>query len=298
MNSRQATEKLLNLSPSEEIGRLIEFKKVHKQLCLKDYRGYVKAFEGCFEITVQAVESLNYVPKSNWPNHRGVQYCFFPGMMETLFKAFDDCLDGFYDESAILHRVVFETIFKIIFVSCYPNDFESVYLKAKSQKRRKFNLTHFLEKDLKIDWLYMWDLGSRATHGKTHRVLSLICDTYRGKKRPVSYNLCYDKEKISSPLNQSLLLSWCSIRLILILFPELLEIKKIPDEFKEKLRTAEKALREILLHMPNKLKETVSDFDYIEKIITTAESGKDWKQVIKTFPSPPQMQGGAINIPS
>ena len=127
MKDSEEIRKVLNYPPSEMVEKMIKFKEFHKHKCLEDYGRYVKLFEEAFEILVEAVEALNYELKAQWAQHRGVQYVFFPGTLETLFRGFDDWSEGFYEEATILNRSVFESIFKIIFIY---NSFYTKYLQG------------------------------------------------------------------------------------------------------------------------------------------------------------------------
>ena len=280
MKDSEEIRKVLNYPPSEMVEKMIKFKEFHKHKCLEDYGRYVKLFEEAFEILVEAVEALNYELKAQWAQHRGVQYVFFPGTLETLFRGFDDWSEGFYEEATILNRSVFESIFKIIFISLYPSDYEAIFAKKRLSGGRQFNLTDIIKKDLDIDWESFWHLSSTIAHGKTHRVLFFLCVLSRGDKRPVSLGLRYDKIRLTMPMNETVVLTWCLIRLLLFLFPEVLTSPKITDEGKSRLNNIEKSLRESLQNMPNKFKNVVADFGKVERKIKAAEQGLEWKKVV------------------
>jgi len=280
MSSAEDAEKIAGYPPAEIIFKMITYKQHHKLNCLEDYTGYVRAFEQAFDILLEFVDALNYEPKSHWPKHRGAQYVFFPGTLETLYRGFDDWSEGFYSEATILNRTVFESIFKIIYISLYPEDYEGIFAKRRLTKGRAFNLTSVMKDDLAIDWGGIWGLGSTIAHGKTHRVLFHICDSSRGIKRPVEMELKYDKTAITIPMNQTILLAWCLIRLLLFLFPEVMTSAGIEDEGKDRLNTVERYLRESLLNMPNIFKSYVPDFEKVERRLKAKEQGLDWKTVL------------------
>ncbi len=260
---------------------MIKFKEFHKRKCLKNYPGYVIAFEQAFDILVEVVDALNYESKTHWPKHRGAQYLFFPGTLESLYRGFDDWSEGFYSEATMVNRSVFESVFKIIFISLYPSDYEGIFAKKRLTKGKPFNLTELIKDDLAInDWNSFWGLSSTVAHGKSHRVLFYLGDLSRGKVRPVAMELSYDKTAITIPMNETIVLTWCLTRLLLLLFPEILTSPKITDEGKDRLNTIERYLRESIKNMTNKYKSYVADFEKVERKVKAAEQGLDWRVIV------------------
>jgi hypothetical protein len=277
MAKTENIKKMLNYPPSESILSLFEFKKEHKRKCLSDYSGYVKLIEEAIETLILVTGTLNYLPKETWPKHRGIQYGFLPGSIETLFCSFDDLMDGFYEEGTILNRSVFDSIFKIAFITFYPDKVGLVLGIKPPKGTGRYNVSKFIKEELKIDWSFLWHYSSSLVHGKSHRVVKMWCDSSKGIPQILTFDLKYDKTNVTRPMNEILVYSWCLLRLVLLFTPEVLTNENIPLATRDKLSNIELSLRESLLGMPNKLKNVVSDFEKVEKMLCAAETGKDWK---------------------
>jgi len=263
---------------STTIGDVIRFKENHRKQFVGDYHGYVKIFEGAFEVAAQTTEALNYATKEKWARHRSSQYPFFPNILETLFRANDDFMDGFYDEANILNRSVFEGIVRIIWASCHQEHHSNIWTK-KQVGTPDFNVRNFLRDELKVDWEFIWNYTSMVTHSKRHRVVSLIMDLVRGKQRSVSWNLKYDKYLVTHPMNVATDLLWMILRLIVVLFPDL-QKKPFKAEGFERLLIAEAGLREMVAGIPTpKTPVFVSEVDKVFTIIKAAELNQPWRQL-------------------
>jgi hypothetical protein len=278
MNNR-AVDIMAQWEKSATIGDIISFKENHRKQFLGDYHGYVKIFEGAFEVAAQTVEALNYAPKTDWPKHRSSQYPFFPNMLETLYRANDDFMDGFYDEANMLNRSVFESIIRVIWASCNKEHHNTIWTK-KEKGAPEFNVSNFLKHDLIVDWDYIWGYSSMATHGKRHRVLFLLMDLVRGKPRSVSWNLKYDKHLVTHPMNISTDMLWLILRLLRTLFPDLSNPAIFKREGMERLTIAEAGLREMVAGIPtDKTKVFLVEVDKVFKILDAAEQNTPWRQL-------------------
>lgn len=270
MNNR-AVDIMAKWEVSPLVGDLIRFKENHRKQFVRDYHSYIKIFEGALEVAAQTVEALNYAPKGDWPKHRSSQYPFFPNMLETLYRANDDFMDGFYDEANMLNRSVFDSIMRIIWASCHKEHHNTIWAK-KEKGTPDFNVTHFLEHELKVDWKFIWDYASMATHGKRHRVLFFLMELIRGKVKPVSWNLKYDKYQVTHPMNVATEMLWLTLRLLITLFPDLSNEKIFKREGMEKLKIAEAGLREMVAGIPSdKTQIFLEEVDKVFKILEAAE---------------------------
>lgn len=272
MRKSKSIQQVLSSPPSRFILSLYDFKTAHRKQCAEDFSMYVKTIEEAIGVLGLAVEVLNQLPKNNWPRHRSIQVSFLPGAIETLFCALDDLLDGFYEEATILNRSVFDPIMKIVYLSLHPNKCDIV-LGCKAPKGgRKYNVANFMEYELKIDWKFLWSYSSALVHGKNHRAVKMWCDSARGIPRVLSYELKYDKYAVTRPMNEILVYSWCLLRLLILLVPDLSN-KKYLGNHGERIENIEASLAESLLGMPNKLKNVVDDFKRIERMVLIAEKG-------------------------
>lgn len=148
---KKRLEKVYSKEPSKKIGIIYDYEKNHRLLVANKFGPFTKYFEDSFDFLLDAIYSINYLPKKNWSWKKNLQYLYFASATKPLFKAFTLTLDGFYDEASAIIRTPYEVLIKIIFCSCYPTDFWITYANpAKGQ--RTFNLSNFLQNDLKVDW--------------------------------------------------------------------------------------------------------------------------------------------------
>ena len=245
---------------------------------VRNFKGYVKYFEDYFDVLNNAISSLNFVPKENWSQYKSLQYLMFPETLKTLHRTFEDTVAGYYEEAVILLRTVYETYIKMIFIACYPEDFEAIFRNRK--QKRNFNLTNFVKDDLHFDWEFIYRFMSYASHSKIHLILErLIKLSKKEDKNPIRLEYKYDKDAISRPMNLSTFLLYVLLNIMLVTFKDDLENSKIDRNHIIRIVKIDKVLRGILESLPNKFSSIVKDIDRIDIILECAKQGKDWKNI-------------------
>lgn len=277
---------------SDEIGKLIKetqtdepakttldiynYIERHKIAVVRNFKGYVKYFEDYFDVLNTAISSLNYLPKENWPQYKGIQYLMFPEALKTLHRAFEDVVAGYYDEAVMLLRSVYETYIKMVFIACYPEDYEAIFRDRKG--KRNFNLTNFVKNNLHLDWEFIYRFMSYASHSKMHLILEkLVKLSKKEDKSPIRLEYKYDKDAISRPINLSTFLLYALFNTMLVTFKDDFDNSKIDRNYIIRMVKIDKALRGILESLPNKFSSIVKDIDRIDIILERAKQGKDWK---------------------
>lgn len=267
-----------NKKPSTEISGIYKYQDSHSIWFLNKYAGYVKYFEHAFEFYIEIISSLNYVKKNDWKWSQSLPYIYLGNSTYPMFKAYTLALEGFYEESITLSRVAFELLIKSIFCVCYPDDAFATFQKPEKIKRT-FNLTNFIETDLKVDWKFLYALTSGTTHGKLYfaRIGAQL-----QKKIPhdlIGLQLKADEKFASICINYSTFLLWGSIYFLNSYFDEL-----TPDfnKNKEAKKEAEKyivALGHIVKSTPNRFKKVGEEFEKVIKIINSVKFNQDWKKI-------------------
>lgn len=269
--------------------RVIAFQESHKESVVRDYRHYVKAMEHALDWSAQIITDLNYLKKRSWPPHRNFQYVYFPQIIKLLWRSHEDWLQGWYDESCILNRSALDGLIRIVFLSCYPNDVGAVLVYSRGKGKRSFNMTNFMRDDLGLDWEFIWGVDSSYTHGKTAEAIrSLVAAAEKANPKPVELQWKYDKEAITRPMNICLFEMWFLWRLLLKLFPQVLDGAK--PQARNAINTVEEGLRQMIEGMPNRLCGCIADVVRVEGVIGVAEAGGDWLAAARLDASTDQMR--------
>lgn len=251
----------------------------HTSVVVSQFKGYVKYFEDYFDVLNDVISKLNYAPKKEWPQYKSLQYLMFPETMKTLHRAFEDIVAGYYEEAVILLRSVYEAYVKMIFIACYPEDYEAIFINRKH--KRNFNLTNFIKDDLHLDWEFIYRLMSYTSHSKTHLILMRLIKLSKGEdKNLIRLEYKYDKDAISRPINLSTFLLYALLNTMLLTFKDDFDNSKIDKNYSIKIVKIDKVLRGIIESLPNKFSSIISDIDKIDNILEAVKQGKDWKKEV------------------
>ena len=167
-------QQLLSDKPSKTSLDIYSYIHKHKELFLLKFGNHVKQFEDFFDELNLIIQFLNFVPKEQWGKSKGSQYLLYPETMKTLHRAFEDTIDGYYDEAMILNRSVYESFLRIVFASRHSQDYESIFTSIKGKVA--FNVTNFVKDDLKLDWGFLYRIMSAIHHSKKHKHLKRLTD--------------------------------------------------------------------------------------------------------------------------
>lgn len=226
-------KEMLNNSehPSATVLKMYEFTNKHKSFASKKFNGFTLYFEHAFELLVDLVFAINYSPKKQYPKYRTPQIFLLKNNLGPLFSGFERSVSGFYDEGLILFRACYEAIIKVYFISFYPSDYEAVLVRKLPKGKRQFNLSNFVDTDLKVDWDFIYRLLSRYTHGNTAKTLLELLDLSRnGQTEPISFELMYNEDRFSTTMNMCNFIVWNYLKV----FQELL-VKPVESSFDPKL---------------------------------------------------------------
>ena len=273
-------QKLLNETqndtPAKTTQDIYQYINKHQSLVVKEFSGYVKYFEDYFDVLNIVISSLNYLPKETWPHYKGLQYLMFPETLKTLHRAFEDIVAGYYDEAVMLLRSVYETYVKMIFIACYPEDYEAVFRDRKG--KRNFNCTNFVKDELRFDWEFIYRFMSYASHSKMHLILAeLIKLSKKEEKNPIRLEYKYDKDAISRPMNLSTFLLYALFNLMMVTFKDDIDNSTIDKKDIARMIKIDKALKGVLESLPNSLSSITKDIDKIDTILSSVKHGKGWK---------------------
>lgn len=275
-------EKIINQMASESLDRLIrevrnpapagtsldiyKFIKEHQTITQIQVGNFIKNFEDFFDDLSIVIELLNYVPKNKWPKHRGIQYSLYPETLKTLHCSFEIVINGYYAESVMLSRSVFETYLRTVFISCFPLDWESAFYDLKG--RHRFDATSLMRDHLKVDWLFIYRLRCKAAHSKTHYHLKKIIDLSKNPKQPIRLEYKGDRKALFMAVNLVMLDLVLLFHTMMTLFePDFDNLSELKKR-KSRLKKIDSALLHIIrANERPKFSAIANDILKIEKIM-------------------------------
>jgi hypothetical protein len=225
------------------------------------------------------MHAVNYIDKAAWPKHRSVQFILFVHNLKSLYSSFDRLIHGFYEDSIILLRPVYEAFIKSVFITCYPTDPYAVVAGTKSNLQKQFNLSNFLKDDLKLEW-HAYRLFSALTHANLYSVLKeAIGIRQEGQKEAIALKFKFDQKFCELVINYISYLLLVYLKAIVTLFATSFNniLKKEMVEKAQKLIKLRE--RDFALHpkdyWPTVVKDTTNIFD----MMSATETGEEWNSV-------------------
>lgn len=163
-------------------------------------RWFIKHFEVWYDMLLYWLENINYQDKKHRPYHRFVQWITLKNNMPTLFSAFRLLTDWFYSDAFTMIRSLYESIFRIFFLSYYPESREATLYKP-SNGWKKFNLTNFERDDLWVDWWYSF--LSLKGHSNSAQTIEEIVDIAKNWQTGlITMELWWDVNVFSQVMNR------------------------------------------------------------------------------------------------
>ncbi|MFH1289050.1 MAG: hypothetical protein ABII25_10230 [bacterium] len=260
--------------PSKITLGIYEYIKKHKNIVLNSYGPFVKDFEDSFQELTLVIDYLNYVPSDKWENHKKFQNLLYPEALKTLHCSFEILINGYYDESIMLCRSAYETFFRIIFLSCYPKEWEAIFVDRKG--KIQFNVTSFCKDHLNIDWEFIYKIMCLMSHSKNFRNMEKLKKIWEKKaKEKITLIYSLNEDSLKMAINNIILTLSCLFHIIIPIFEE---------DLQNYIGFNKVIKRDLILL--GIIEDTKSDFSALSKdivkigkIIKIANSGGDWEKV-------------------
>ena len=283
----QKFDELCSVEPSKVMLDIYEYEKTHANKVLTNYGRFVSQFELYYDLTIEITHAVNYINKSDWPEHRGAQFLLLAHNLKSIFSAFDRLIHGFYEDSLILLRPAYESFIKIIYITCFPGDPYFSIVGKRDGSKEKFNFTDFVKQKLKLTW-NNYSIFSSTAHANKYSVLKeAINIKLDGQKSIIGLKFQYDKKMLELGINSILFLQLVYLRTVVELFAtksnhilkiDLLNKAKILINLREQV---------FLLHEKDYWPMVVGDIRDIFKLIGAVENGSNWKEEWETIRSKP-----------
>lgn len=207
--------------------------------------------------------------------------------MKSLYSSFDRLIKGFYEDSIILARPVYEAFIKAIYIACHPDEPWQTITNQKNSLRKKFNLTNFLKHDLNLKW-DDYKFLSTLSHANSYSILNeVVSIEEEGQKDIIALKFRYDKRMFEFGANWIGFLLLVYLKTITYLFipndTDNLLIEKGVSQRAKKLVTLKEET--FLLHPKQHWPQTIRDLRDILLLMNEVEKGNEWKRSWKEIRS-------------
>lgn len=265
------------IAPSKVVLDIGQYQTTHANKIRKEYGRFVSQFELYYDLIVEIFHAVNYIDKTGWPKYRSVQFLLFVHNLKSLYSSFERLIHGFYEDSIILARPVYEAFIKSVYITCDPTDPYAVVSGSKGNMLKKFNLSYFLKNDLKLEW-HDYRLFSALTHANQFSVLKEAKDIFEGgQKDAIALKFYFDKNLFELGINKISYLLLVNLKAIIALFA----INSNDILKKEMIEKAEKLIdlreRGFSLHSKDYWPKVIKDTKDIFEMMKETEVGKKWR---------------------
>lgn len=262
------------IAPSKVVLDIGQYQTTHANKILKEYGRFVSQFELYYDLIVETFHAVNYIDKAGWPKHRSVQFLLFVHNLKSLYSSFERLIHGFYEDSIILARPVYEAFIKSIFITCNPKEPYAVFAK-------RFNLSNFLKDNLRLDW-HAYGLFSGFAHANKYSVLKEATGIYQEKqKEAITLKFQFDQKLFEVGVNYISYLLLIYLKAIVTLFATNSNhiLKKEMIEKTERLIYLRE--RGFSLHPKDYWPKIIKDTKDIFEMVRKTELGNNWVDVWK-----------------
>lgn len=264
------------IAPSKVVLDIGQYQTAHANKILKEYGRFISQFELYYDLIVEIFHAVNYIDKTGWPKYRSVQFLLFVHNLKSLYSSFERLIHGFYEDSIILTRPVYEAFIKNVYITCDPTDPYAVVAGTKGTMQKKFNLSNFLKNDLQLEW-HDYRLFSALTHANQYSVLKEAKDIFEGgQKNAITLRFQFDKKLFELGINNISYLLLVNLKAIVALFTTNSNniLKKEMIEKAERLIDLRE--RGFSLHPKDYWPKVIKDTKDIFEMIKETEAGGKW----------------------
>ena len=273
-------------SPSSTARDLVQFEREHLELFGERYGRLHIQFDVAFDQLVAVVEQVNYVEKSSWPQHRALQYILLSHNLKAFISAMDRLSKGYYEDSAVLSRTLYETFLRAIFISCHRDDPWGAFPVPSPKGTPKFNATNFARDVLRLDWHPIYSTMSAVAHSNFPRVGSSLHRIENRIGDPEVFGLSFEDDP------KTLEFAAAFLPFLLAAYSRLVVERFVGDATVRNPDQLEKARESIewmsfMLSTNEKAiwQRAAVDLDYLFDLLDVADSGGNWRAVAELRPT-------------
>lgn len=271
----QRLDVLCDVPVSKVILDIRNFESHHQSKISNDYNRFIRQFEVTFSLITDCVHALNYVEKTTWPKHRGIQFLLYTHNLKTLYSSFDRLIRGSYEDSLSLTRTVYEAFIKIIFLNCFPQSSSALFQKIKDVPN--FNLDNFIKDNLKLDW-HDHRLLSMMVHSNNYSVLQGWVElAQRPQTEPICLQYQFDKRLFELGVNYTCYLLSVYLKILDDLFISGTNHILTQDTVNLVKEMAELRISSLETHPLDKWPQTMKDTRDIFNMVKRTDAGEPWE---------------------
>jgi hypothetical protein len=262
--------------PSDVVARLIEEERLHAAAFMTEYGRFAAQFEAMYSAHVRLLDDVNFMEKSTWPTHRGIQYVLLAYNAKSIYSAFDRLMRGHYEDSITLLRSLYETFVRTMWVSTFPDVAYNV-LTPKPVEGPAFNLTNYLRDNLRLEWQTNYNVLSTFTHSNSFLVLQAVirAATREGEPERFQTRVQFDPKLAETAISFLIFVFLTHARFTVDLL-----VGSAPVPNNEHLATARNttaALTRMVRGSPSAYwRRVAEDLDYLFEMLAVADRGEDW----------------------
>lgn len=275
---KELDELCSQVAASDLILKIYEQEKEHSQYIIEKYQRFMHQFEAYFDLLVRAIHHINFVNKSDWPTYKLAQLLLIVHNLKPMFSSYDRLMKGYYEDCNILLRTPYEAFFRVLFISLNPDDLNYSFAPRKKDLKQ-FNLTSFVQHDLKLDW-HHYSVMSWMVHANKWNALSELKRIEKeGQKEAITLAFKFDEDMFSMGINLMGFLLLVYLRAVVVLF--LAYGRQDADvEMTEKCRRYISLYQKAFAsHVNPHLQSLAKDIEDIFQMLEEVEAGHEWKDV-------------------
>lgn len=186
-----------NADKTSAIG-IKDYELKHQQFMSVTYGRFIEQFETFYSMLIDYSNHINYLDKK-WPTNRGFQYVIATHSLKQFHTAFVLLKSGFYADSTILLRSVYESFLRIVFVSCHP-DYPHNAFKMAGQTGPKFQATSMVNSQLGLKWT-TYSTMSVFAHSNQYDVMGDMIEIDKKKPTLIAVKFEADNDMASLTMN-------------------------------------------------------------------------------------------------
>jgi hypothetical protein len=156
MNPNVFFEKLRNAHKEilldNHLGPLMDYTNKHFLWIDEQMGRYVWRFEKTYNLILDLMLKVNYLSKESWTQQKRTQFVLLTSNLKSIYSSHLLNSKGLYEDSITTIRPVYEAMVMTVFISCFPENCDSVINPKPQKGKRKFNITNFIENDLGLNW--------------------------------------------------------------------------------------------------------------------------------------------------
>lgn len=271
---------VLRHQPVGTAADLAEFERQHLAEFHAEFGRLAAYFHVSFDVLVALVDEVNYVDKAAWPPHRALQFMLLSHNMKAFVSAFDRLSKGYYEDSIAIARGPYETIARLMFMSCHKEAPYGALFDKTPPGTPSFNLTGFLRDELRLDWTSIYSTMSVFAHSNIPAVLRSLDRNSKRVGTPERFGLTFEDDEVTLGV-AAILLPFLLLAYTRFVVERLIGDAKLRDPLLLQSANESIAWLEVVVEGDGDKPLWTgvrADLDYLFVLLELADEDGDWKR--------------------